>query len=134
MVGISVVADDLQGCLSKALIPALEAEFERSERPVKALLMTNPHNPLARCYPRWCIEECMKFCQRRNIHYISDEVYALTSFSCPKQEELPAFVSALSIDVDNLGCDPSRVHVVWGPSKDFGQNGIRIVNSSLASR
>jgi gliotoxin/aspirochlorine biosynthesis aminotransferase len=128
VVGISVVAENLEDCLSsKALVPALEAAFDRAHQPVKALLLTNPHNPLAQCYPRTCIEECIKFCARRNIHYISDEVYGMTSFSLPGQEELSPFVSALSIDTRSLGCDPSRVHVVWSPSKDFGQSGTRMV-------
>jgi 1-aminocyclopropane-1-carboxylate synthase len=37
------------------------------------------------------------------------------------------FVSALSIDpLLEAGCSPSRVHVIYGASKDWGANGFRI--------
>lgn len=113
--------------LSEALIPALENALKNSTRPVKAILMTNPSNPLSQCYSRSCLEECIKFCNRNGLHYISDEVYALTKFETPDLKNPEPFVSVLSIDTEALGCDPSKVHMVWSPSKDFGQSGVRMV-------
>jgi hypothetical protein len=35
------------------------------------------------------------------------------------------FESLLSYDLAGLGVDPSRVHVLAGPTKDFGASGIK---------
>lgn len=53
------------------------------------------------------------------MHFISDEIYALSVWG---GEE---FVSALSIDTSGI-IDADRVHVLWGMSKDFGANGLRL--------
>ncbi|MCJ1380194.1 hypothetical protein MMC17_003297 [Xylographa soralifera] len=123
---IPVAVDPIRNCLTEALLPALERAYNNASCPVKAILMTNPSNPLAQCYPQSCLEECLRFCQRKNIHYISDEVYALTSFPCAEVPEPVPFVSVLSLDTTKLGCDLSRIHTVWSTSKDLGQSGIRM--------
>lgn len=88
---------------------------------VAGLMLCNPHNPLGRCYPREYIIELMKLCDRERIHLISDEIYALSVF----QESGTPFTSLLSIPPDGL-IDPSLTHVLYGLSKDFGANGIRM--------
>lgn len=36
-------------------------------------------------------------------------------------------ISILSLDpLVDAGCNPSRIHCVYGPSKDFGVNGLRL--------
>ena len=121
---------NLEDTLTEALLPALEEAFDNAPCPVKALVLTNPHNPLAQAYPQPVLEGCLKFCHRRGIHLISDEIYALTSFKCPDIPNPTPFVSALSLDSAKLGCDSARIHVVWSTSKDFGQSGIRMVSHS----
>ena len=86
----------------------------------------------------------MQFCQAHDLHLISDEVYALSSFK--SSSTLPPFVSALSL-LDSLpetdiegrhkhkdGFNPARVHVIWSMSKDFGCSGIRMVRQLLLTR
>lgn len=130
---IVVTIPDIHATLTEALLPALEHAFENAPHPVKGLVLTNPHNPLAQCYPRSVLEGCVMFCQRRNIHFISDEIYALTSCTGAYAPNPTPFVSALSLDVVRLGYDLSRVHTVWSTSKDFGQSGIRMVGKSVSS-
>lgn len=36
------------------------------------------------------------------------------------------FTSILSFPSDSLPCNPSRIHVLWSPSKDLGASGIKI--------
>jgi aspartate/methionine/tyrosine aminotransferase len=70
----------------------------------------------------------MKFCQKYQIHLVSDEIYALSVWknTVDNLEKDPVpFESVLSIDTDGI-IDPSLVHVLWGTSKDFGANGIRL--------
>jgi len=90
---------------------------------IAGLILCHPHNPLGRCYPREVIIDLMKLCQKYDIHLISDEIYAMSVWS----DAPPAvpFESALSIPLDGI-MDPSRLHVLWGMSKDFGANGIRM--------
>ncbi|EEU36371.1 uncharacterized protein NECHADRAFT_97406 [Fusarium vanettenii 77-13-4] len=92
---------------------------------VKALLLCNPHNPLGRCYTREVTEAYMTFCQKYNLHLICDEIYALSVWKNPKFPEAPEFTSVLAINPDGI-IDRDLIHVVWGMSKDFGSNGIRI--------
>lgn len=62
----------------------------------------------------------MKFCQKYQIHLISDEIYALSVFENPEAPDAPGFVSALSIDMTGI-IDPHLVHVLWGMSKVGGE-------------
>lgn len=104
-------------------------EFEgRTGKQVKALMLCNPHNPLGRCYPRATVDALMKFCHSRNIHLISDEIYALSVWENRVDKDsvqFTPFESLLSRDTTDL-IDPGFVHVLWGMSKDFGANGLRV--------
>ncbi|KAI1357999.1 pyridoxal phosphate-dependent transferase [Xylaria arbuscula] len=68
----------------------------------------------------------MKFCHDKQIHLISNEIYALSVHTEAFGEP---FTSALSIETQSL-IEPELVHVVWGLSKvclqDFGATGLRI--------
>ncbi|EGY23402.1 ACC synthase [Verticillium dahliae VdLs.17] len=99
-----------------------EALLEAREKGqnIRGLILCNPHNPLGRCYPRDTIVRLMKLCQKYHIHLVSDEIYALSVWGPGEQ-----FYSCLSIDTKDV-IDPSLIHVVWGASKDFGANGLRI--------
>lgn len=87
---------------------------------IRALLIINPNNPVGRCYPRQTLMEIMRFCQRHQIHLISDEIYGSSVFS----DELAPFTSALSIEPGII--DDQLLHVTYGFSKDFGAAGLRL--------
>ena len=110
-----------------SLLPALNEAMANAACRIRALVLTNPHNPFGQCYPQELLEACLKFCQKYGIHLISDEVYALTSFSCAELSEPVPFISVLSLDARALGCDLSRIHTIWSISKDFGASGFRMV-------
>ncbi|KAF6803962.1 ACC synthase [Colletotrichum sojae] len=88
---------------------------------VSGLILCHPHNPLGRCYPRKVIIELIRLCQKINT-----------------QPPSVPFESCLSISMDGI-MDAHRLHILWGMSKDFGANGIRLGalvsqhNSSLHS-
>ncbi|KAK3192333.1 hypothetical protein K4F52_001546 [Lecanicillium sp. MT-2017a] len=102
-------------------------EIQAAGGRVGALILCHPHNPLGRCYPRSVIIDLMKMCQKYTIHLISDEIYALSVFKNNLDANPPPtpFSSTLSIDTTGI-IDPKLVHVLWGMSKDFGANGIRL--------
>ena len=97
---------------------------------VKGVLLCNPNNPLGRCYSRETLSAVAQFCRKKDLHLISDEVYAISSFTSPAVGEevkndpdtLDGFTSALSIP--NL--DGENIHVTYGASKDFGMGGMRL--------
>ncbi|KAJ5651998.1 hypothetical protein N7507_009424 [Penicillium longicatenatum] len=100
---------------------------ESTGKKVRGLMLCHPHNPLGRCYPRPVLIALMRLCQKHQIHLISDEIYALSVWE-NTVDESPApvkFQSVLSIPLDGI-IDPRLVHVLWGMSKDFGANGIRL--------
>ncbi|KAJ5991942.1 hypothetical protein N7451_007666 [Penicillium sp. IBT 35674x] len=117
--------------LSPEVVPLYEKaalDFEaRTGKRVRAVMLCNPHNPLGRCYPRATIDSLVKFCQNRQIHLISDEIYALSVWENRVDVDVGfnKFESMLSRDTANL-IDPGLVHVLWGMSKDFGANGLRV--------
>ncbi|KAJ5289129.1 hypothetical protein N7478_002159 [Penicillium angulare] len=100
---------------------------EETGKKVRSLMLCHPHNPLGRCYSREVLIELMRFCQKYQIHLISDEIYALSVWENTVDEYPPPvkFESALSIDLNGI-IDPRLVHVLWGVSKDFGANGLRM--------
>ncbi|KAL5364141.1 PLP-dependent transferase [Aspergillus floccosus] len=123
---VLVNCPDFKSTLTTELIPALQTAVEQATCPVRALVLTNPHNPFGQCYPREVLEACLKFCEEHKIHYISDEVYALSTIDSADSDDLTPFISALSLDPSAVGCSPGRVHVIWSISKDFGSSGIRL--------
>ncbi|KAI1260747.1 1-aminocyclopropane-1-carboxylate synthase C [Xylariaceae sp. FL1019] len=92
---------------------------------VRAMILCNPHNPLGRRYSRPTLERYLQFCQKYQIHLLSDEVYALSTWINEDAPDATSFTSVLSINLHGL-VDPSLVHVLWGISKDFGCSGLRI--------
>lgn len=105
---------------------------------VRGIIVCNPQNPFGHIYPTSYIEAVLKFCESHDIHYISDEIYSMTTWGGPNQARLESnpdivdspekkFTSVLSIDLKKLEVNPARVHVVYGISKDLGSSGLRLV-------
>ncbi|SPO06208.1 related to 1-aminocyclopropane-2-carboxylate synthase 2 [Cephalotrichum gorgonifer] len=94
---------------------------------IAGLILCSPHNPLGRCYPREVLLRLMALCEKHGIHLVSDEIYALSVWENTVDEHPPAspFESCLSVPSEGV-IDPSRLHVLWGMSKDFGANGLRV--------
>ncbi|KAG0206085.1 hypothetical protein BGX28_002444 [Mortierella sp. GBA30] len=99
---------------------------------VRALVLSNPHNPLGRNYSREVIIEFLRFANRNKIHVLFDEIYALSVFDYAltgkakeEQPENHPFISVLSLPNLEEYCDKELIHVAYGMSKDFCLNGFR---------
>lgn len=113
---LSVVTADCSSADGFALTPAiLDRAYERAEVPVKALLYTNPDNPLGRVATAHEVSAVLDWAAARDIHVVVDEIYALSVFG------ERAFTSAATLR-PSLG---EGVHLVWAFSKDFGASGLR---------
>ncbi|CAN9210832.1 unnamed protein product [Alternaria alternata] len=95
---------------------------------IRAILLCHPHNPLGRCYSKAVLMKIMQLCEKYQVHLISDEIYALSTWENSvdgEEHNTEHFTSVLSMPLDGL-ISPNLVHVLWGTSKDFGANGLRI--------
>lgn len=132
--------------LSVEVIPYIREtikEHQSKGTNVKVLMLPNPHNPLARVYapdtvlgyvalaeevwhtilavfPLRMIEV---FYTQFDLHLIVDEVFANEVFSSSYSPHPTPFISVLSLDIPRPYCDPARIHVLAGPTKDFGASG-----------
>jgi aspartate/methionine/tyrosine aminotransferase len=71
---------------------------------------------IGECYSREALVAIMKLCQKHRIHFVSDEIYALSKYENEEAPDAPTFTSALSIPLDGV-IDPELVHVLYGMSK-----------------
>lgn len=106
-----------------------ESAADTSSVPIKAVLVCNPHNPLGQCYPQEVLQALLNFCKRRDLHYIADEVYALSAHR-PAPDGFVPFVSILQLDEAEIS---EKTHVIYSISKDFGCSGIRLVSHERRS-
>ncbi len=139
-VRIGCVDTEAGGRLSAA---AFERHYQnlarRGERP-RVVLLTNPHNPLGIVYSTEELAEVLRWAEKRQLHLISDEIYANSIYgrggsSEAESEESPpsTFVSVINLisgcSADDLGVSPAYlrdyVHATFGFSKDFGASGLR---------
>lgn len=93
----------------------LDRAFEEADRPIAALLYTNPDNPLGTVADADEIEMIVRWSERRGIHLVVDEIYALSVHGDAE------FRSVATVRPE-LG---DRIHITWAFSKDFGASGLR---------
>lgn len=116
--------------LSKEAIPYLEQTIEKFKvngPTIRGVILCNPHNPLGRVYPEESIVGYASLAEKYDLHLLVDEIYGNQVYPSSLVPNPPPFVSTLAVDLPTLAkCDPARIHVVAGPSKDFGASGLRI--------
>ncbi|KAH9864491.1 hypothetical protein J1614_010425 [Plenodomus biglobosus] len=122
---IAVTSPD-DNMLNENVIHDLERAFANSERKPKGVVLCNPHNPLGQCYTKSALEAMCKFCEKHDLHLISDEIYALSTYESVDVPYPTPFVSLLSLDFKAMEVSSARAHVIWSISKDFGCSGFRL--------
>ncbi|KAH6980733.1 pyridoxal phosphate-dependent transferase [Ilyonectria sp. MPI-CAGE-AT-0026] len=125
--------------LLAALDAAADTAIERDSLRCRALIICNPANPQGRCYSRKSLQALASWCAGRNLHLISDEIYALSNFAhvhndadkykaqgySPAELSKSSFCSVLSLAADD---EPlaQNLHCFYSLSKDFGMGGLRM--------
>ncbi|KAK6938009.1 Aminotransferase, class I/classII [Dillenia turbinata] len=105
-----------ESALEEAYQQALNQNLE-----VRALLITNPSNPLGTTLSREDLNLVISFIIAKRIHLISDEIYSGTVY------DSPAFVSvAEALTEENHDEVSTRIHIVGSLSKDLGIPGFRV--------
>jgi aspartate/methionine/tyrosine aminotransferase len=124
--------DESTSIPEKAYYPnreSLDAAVQAAEKngvTTRILLISHPMNPLGIAYPPEVIKEMVDWCREREIHLISDEIYAGSVY----RPDDANFVSALEVastpnDSEFLGLGP-YIHFVYAFSKDFALSGLRV--------
>lgn len=109
-------------------LDAAAAAAAASGHPIRALLISNPSNPLGTVVPEGELRDMMAWCLENKVHFVSDEIYALSVFGA----EGPPFVSAEQVVAREAASLPggedaaNLVHVIFGMSKDFCASGLRL--------
>ncbi len=93
----------------------LDTALAEATRPIKALLYTNPNNPLGVVYSAAEVDDVLSWAEENQIHVVLDEIYALSIFGDAQ------FTSGAELR-PQLG---EWLHIVWAFSKDFGMSGLR---------
>ena len=117
---IDPLSPESASCYEEALL-----ESNARGTTIRALLISNPHNPLGRPYPSETLEAYLKVCAKHNIHLLSDEVYCKSNFPSNDIPSPYPFISVLSLNLSTM-INPALVHIIYAMSKDFCANGIRI--------
>ena len=118
----SITIDDLDGAYNNAITKG---------NPPKAIIITNPNNPLGKIYTKNELILFVNYCNMKSVHLIVDEIYALSVFdnvddvvsnnnSIHNSDD--KFQSVTTILENKLN---DNIHVIWGLSKDFGVSGSR---------
>jgi len=121
LLGNAITVEVRTSCDSPTLTAeSLEEAYVRATNsgcPPRALLITNPNNPLGRIYSDTELHTAIAWSRSHRLHLISDEIYALSVFGDG------VFTSVGTLLEGRLGDD---VHILWGLSKDLGASGMRV--------
>ncbi|EJK67284.1 hypothetical protein THAOC_11717 [Thalassiosira oceanica] len=109
---------------------AYRRSVEETGRAPRILLLSHPNNPLGVCYPPKVMKECIDWCREKEVHLVSDEIYAGSVYRQKDDNGDETFVSALRLassesSEEGLGLGP-YVHLVYALSKDFALSGLRV--------
>ncbi|ODO01973.1 hypothetical protein L198_02704 [Cryptococcus wingfieldii CBS 7118] len=112
------------------LFEAKYEELKKEGTRVRAVIVCNPQNPMGRPYPRETLLAYARFCEEKDLHLVSDEIYGMSVYENAKYPGAVPFTSFLSLDLDKelpgITFEKARLHVIYGMSKDFCANGFGI--------
>jgi aspartate aminotransferase len=108
------------------IVPApLETHIPRAEDLLgavtgrtKAILLNSPNNPSGALYPAELVEEIVRYCERRDIWLLADDIYHKLVFDGQTAPNPCAYT--------DRGVEDSRLIIVNAVSKIYGMTGFRI--------
>lgn len=119
---LPVVLPHPQYRLTRAALAAGFADARGRGLRVRGVLITTPTNPSGQMLSLEELRSAIAFCEERELHLISDEVYALSVHARGAAHRSVAH-ALRELGREGLG---DRVHVLWGLSKDLCMSGARV--------
>jgi len=86
----------------------------------KVLVLCQPNNPLAVCFPKEIVKEVWEWAEAVGMHIVSDDLYGAGVFD-PDSD----FYSVARVAAEEKKTLGNKVHVVYSISKDFCSSGLR---------
>ncbi|KAK1305748.1 putative aminotransferase ACS10 [Acorus calamus] len=105
--------------LSMAALERVYNQTKKKGIKVRAILISNPSNPVGNVLTRETLYSLLNFAREKNIHLISDEIFSGSVYGNDE------FVSMAEV-LDTEDFDRSRVHILYGLSKDLSIPGFRV--------
>ena len=102
--------------LDKSIIEKTYATAKENGKNVKAILITNPHNPSGQLRSNKELEELVEFAKEYKLEIISDEIYALSTYEQGK------YKSILDIAPEYR----EHIHFIYGMAKDITLSGFKV--------
>ncbi|OGM47804.1 hypothetical protein ABOM_003341 [Aspergillus bombycis] len=124
--------DQFNAVHAEAFVAEFQKSLDAARRKgisVKAVLISNPNNPVGRFYSRPTLEALAHFCAVEGLHLVADEIYALSGFDSPDDPSLPGFTSVLSLRKNSKRgrlISHQNIHCLYGASKDWAMGGLRL--------
>lgn len=112
---VHIITDDDEDeypCLTIDKIICAYDMAVKADNSIRGIFLTNPNNPLGDAYSATLLMEIMSFCNKKSLHLIVNETFALSVCSMSK-----TFHSILKFPHIP---DSDRTHVIYGLSKEFG--------------
>ncbi|KAL6986311.1 acetyl-CoA synthetase [Sarracenia purpurea var. burkii] len=110
----------------KITTSALESAFQKAREAninVKALLLTNPSNPLGTVLDRDTLRSLLKFTNDNNLHLVCDEIYAATVFN---RSDFVSIAEIIDEEDETDHFNRDLIHIAYSLSKDMGFPGFRV--------
>jgi aminotransferase len=104
-------------------IASLERAYNQAKKrglKIRAVLIANPANPTGHVLSREILIDLLDFVVEKNMHLISDEVFAGCTYG-----DQSKFVSVAEV-LESEEIDKTRVHIIYGLSKDLSLPGFRV--------
>ena len=118
---VTVPTDTTRFSLGVDALERARTSTENAGHPVRALLLSSPHNPLGTCFSIDELAGAVLWCARHDLHLITDEIYAASVFSSEIR-----FTSTFALTHLATDWALEHLHLLYGFSKDLGLSGLRI--------
>jgi aspartate aminotransferase len=112
--GVPVVVTPEDG----SFVPRMEDIKKAVSSYTRAIIINSPNNPSGAIYPEEFVAELVKFCEKKGIYYISDDIYHKLVFD--------GKVAVSPYKYSNRDVETTKVITINGVSKLYGMTGFRI--------